>query len=381
MKIISDINIPFAQEFFSGHGEVLSCSGRDITQEMVADADAVLVRSITKVNQDLLEGSSVRFVGTATIGIDHIDEAYLTSKGIHFASAPGSNAQSVAEYVTAALLHLADKYEIDLAGKKLGVVGVGQVGSLVAQYALSLGMEVILNDPPLQIQTGLSQYRQIEEALEADFVTVHTPLTFEGEFETFHLVDSEFFALMKDGSFFINTARGAVMDTAALKKVLKKNKIAGSVIDVWENEPDIDVELLHLVDIATPHIAGYSFDGKVTGTKMIYDEFCDFFGIEPHVPVLNLPEPQVPEILLGRQDTSLGMVKEAVLAVYDVMADDFRLRGIEDEQKDCRGAYFDSLRTNYQVRREFSNTQIVCSDCDEKGNVVKMLRELGFKTD
>ena len=297
MKIVADGNIPFVKECFSTIGEVKVVPGRQIKPEVLADADCLLVRSVTKVNEKLLAGSKVRFVATATIGFEHIDTEYLAKNKIGFASAPGSNANSVAEYIVAALLSVGKKHKIKLEGKSIGIVGVGNVGSRVAKKCGALGMKVLLNDPPLQRQTGDSKYLPIEKLYDCDFITFHTPLTFEGIDKTFHLADEKFFKSLKPGCVFINSSRGGVMDTQALKAAMKSGKLKAVILDVWENEPNIDNELLRMVDIGTPHIAGYSLDGKIAGMIMIYEAACKFFGLKPQRTIENyLPAPLVPEI-------------------------------------------------------------------------------------
>ncbi|MHC4912347.1 MAG: 4-phosphoerythronate dehydrogenase, partial [Planctomycetota bacterium] len=243
MKIVADANIPFVRNCFSSLGEVEVVPGREITSNVIADADVLLVRSITQVDSDLLAGSSVRFVGTATIGFDHVRTDFLLSNNIGFASAPGSNANSAAEYVLAALLSVARKRKIQLEGKSIGIVGVGNVGSKVEKKAKALGMKVYLNDPPLQRQTGDAKYLPLEKLFGCDFITLHTPLTFEGIDKTFHLADERFFKLLKPACIFINTSRGAVVDTITLKGAIQSGKLGAVVLDVWENEPNINIEL------------------------------------------------------------------------------------------------------------------------------------------
>jgi len=379
MKIIADENIPFVSECFSSIGEVETVPGREIKPGVVADADVLLVRSITLVGDDLLTGSKVRFVGTATIGFDHIDTEYLSQNNIGFASAPGSNANSAAEYVIAALLNNAEQHSIDLEGKSIGIIGVGNVGSKVAKKCEALGMRLYLNDPPLQRQTGDSKYLPIENLFDCDFVTLHTPLTFEGEDKTFHLADEKFFESLKKGCIFINASRGGVVDSGALKAAIREGKLEATVLDVWENEPNIDVELLEMVDIGTPHIAGYSLDGKIAGMIMIYKAACEYFGLEAKFDIDSfLSVPAIPELRINtqsvsEQDALLGIVEK----IYDIKADDVRMRRMLEESAMERGKYFDSLRKTYPVRREFQNTQIIlenpCLGLAEK------LAGIGFK--
>jgi len=378
MKIVADENIPFVKECFSSIGEVKGFAGQDITADIVKDADVLLVRSVTPVNSELLGGSNIKFVGTATIGFDHVDVEYLSERGIGFASAPGSNANSVAEYVVAGLLKLGEKYNFELAGRSVGIVGVGNVGSKAEAKARGLGMEVVLNDPPLLRQTGNGKYRPIEEIFDCDIVTLHTPLTYEGVDKTFHLADEEFFRSLKKGCIFINTSRGAVVDTAALRSAIECGKLKGAILDVWEDEPDIDTGLLELVDIGTSHIAGYAYDGKVAGMMMIYRAVCEYFGREAKFDAGSfLPAAEVAELTIKPKAAAERVVQAAVEKIYDIADDDARLRGILKEAKEDRGKFFSSLRKNYPVRREFGNTRIILEGGDEA--IAGKLAATGFK--
>lgn len=384
MKIIADQNIPFVEQCFRSVGAVELYSGRAITPRVLDGADVLLVRSITKVNEALLAGSGVKFVGTATIGVDHIDQAYLRQAGICFASSPGSNATSVAEYIVAALLALGKKHRLTLEGRSIGVVGVGNVGSRVARRCEALGMRVVLNDPPLNRQTGDAKYRPLEEVFACDFVTMHTPLTKEGPDATYHLADAAFFEVMKPGAFFLNTSRGGVMETAALKAAMAAGKLGGVVLDVWEGEPNVDPELLLKVDLSTPHIAGYSFDGKVRGMVMLYDAVCDCFGLDKQFAEQDfLPEPTVPEIRVSRDDlnevSQERLIHDLVQRVYPVNRDDFNMREILLIELERRGAFFDELRKTYPVRREFAGTRIVLPAGQER--LMEKLGGIGFRTE
>jgi len=395
MKIIADENIPFVAECFSSIGDVKVVSGREMIRNVVAGADALIVRSITRVSADLLAGSKVRFVGTATIGFDHIDIEYLSRNNIGFASAPGSNANSAAEYVIAALLNIAKQYGINLEGKSIGIIGVGNVGSRVAKKCEALGMKTYLNDPPLQRQTGDSKYLPIETLFDCDFITLHTPLTFDGEDKTVHLADEDFFRSLKKGCIFINASRGGVVDGSALKAAIKTGRLQASVLDVWENEPNIDVELLEMVDIGTPHIAGYSLDGKIAGMIMIYKAACKYFGLEAKFDIISfLPEPAVPELNIDpKSNSEQDVILSAVERIYDIKTDDTKLRQIFEENIEKRGNFFDGLRKSYPVRREFQNTKIITAtegtekvDSGLRGNdkskmesITKKLAGIGFK--
>jgi len=377
MKIVADGNIPFVKECFSSIGEVEIVSGRQIKPGVVADADILLVRSVTPVGLELLAGSKVRFVGTATIGFEHVDVDFLKCHHIGFASAPGSNANSVAEYVIAAMLEAGQKHGITLEGKSIGIIGVGNVGRRLAVKAEALGMRTYLNDPSLQRETGDAKYLPVEELFGCDFVTLHTPLTFEGIDKTFHLADERFFKSLKKGCVFLNTARGGVVETNALKTAIRSGKIKAAALDVWENEPAIDVGLLETADIGTPHIAGYSFDGKVAGMIMIYKAACEYFEIEPRFDAaLFLPEPVVAELEInaGRKSEE-EIIREAVRKIYDIKEDDKRMREILRLAAKERGAMFDRLRKEYPVRREFQNTQIKIADSKK---IAEKLRGIGF---
>ena len=368
MKIVADENIPFVKEAFKNIGEVSTYAGRDMSPDKVKDAEVLLVRSITKVNEKLLSGSKVRFVGTATIGVDHIDTDYLTKNNIAFSSAPGSNAESVAQYVTSVLLNLLKAKCEEISGKTIGVVGVGNTGSRVARNAEAMGMNVLLNDPPLERRTGDPKYLPINDLFEADFISLHVPLTKEGIDATYHLVDEDFLGKMKSGSVLINSSRGAVVDNKVLLSALKNKTISDSVLDVWENEPDISIELLNSVEIGTPHIAGYSYDGKVRGTEMLYSALCDFLDVEKiWDPEVLMPKPDVPSLKINISDKSeTEILFEAVTAVYDVKGDDKNLRKTVDLSQEERKLYFDKLRKQYPIRREFDKTKVILDPPDEK---------------
>ena len=340
--------------------------GRAITAADVRDADVLAIRSTTRVDRGLLDGSRVRFVGTATIGTDHMDTAFLDSAGIGWCAAPGCNANSVSEYVATALLHLAAADGTPLAGKTIAVIGVGNVGRLVAQKARALGMCTRLNDPPRARNEspgeGEPVFAPLDDVLpQADIVTLHVPLSFEGPDKTFHLADESFFARLKPGAIFVNSARGKVMDSDALLAALEKGTVSRAVVDTWENEPGLRPDLVARVHIATPHIAGYSYDGKVAGTVTVYRELCRFLGVEPEWrPDRLLPPPVVPDVDIDASDRVDTDVLAAVTrAVYDISEDDRKLRDAVATTNDAgRAKQFDRLRKEYPVRREFRFTNV-----------------------
>jgi erythronate-4-phosphate dehydrogenase len=368
VRIVADENIPAVGEAFGGLGEVVTCSGRAITAAMVRDADVLLVRSVTRVDEALLQGSRVRFVATATIGTDHIDTAYLDAAGIGYASAPGSNADSVADWLVAVLLEVARLRGMRLEGRTLGVIGCGHVGSRVVRRARALGMRVIENDPPLARKTGDPRYRPLDELTAADIISLHTPLTLEGPDATHHLIGGLFLERLRPDAIVINAGRGPCLDGAALKAALRAGRLGGAALDVWETEPDIDPELLDTVLIGTPHIAGYSLDGKLRGTEMILDAVCRWAGAHRTWSAAQaLLPPEVPELSVsaaGREDEDV--LREIVTAVYPVRRDDAALRqALRLATPDERIKAFDRLRRDYPVRREFSFTRVRLSGATE----------------
>jgi len=379
VKIVADVNIPHVEACFSHLGEVSLFGGRNITPEVISEADVLLVRSVTRVDEALLAQSRVKFVATATIGIEHVDVPYLESRKIGFASAPGSNAMSVADWVTAALLALARKHSQPLKGKSIGIIGAGNVGSRVAHKCLGLGMEVILNDPPLARKTGDSRYRAIEELYNCDYITLHTPLNRAGPDKTYHLADAAFFEKLQFGTGFLNSSRGGVHDTAALKAAIQTGRFGAVALDVWEEEPRVDEELLGLVDIATPHIAGYSLDGKVAGLIMIYRAVCEHFGLDAERDADDfLPEPEVKAMVMEPSVLLLqDQVLQAAQAVYPIERDDRNMRDLLTVPKCKRIDFFDGLRKNYPVRREFHNTTIQVPD--DTSELAHILAGIGFR--
>jgi len=345
----------------------------------------------------------VKFVGTATIGTDHLDRAYLDKRGIPWCSAAGCNANSVSEYFTAALLCLAERHGFSLEGKTLGVIGVGNVGSRIVQKARAIGMQVLPNDPPRQRAgetpegsgrgssendnpagacTAVNPFFSLDEVLaRSDVLTCHVPLTRKGPDATYHLADEALFAQLKPGVVFLNSARGAVVDTDALLRAIAGHGIAHTVIDTWEGEPNYRTDLLSRVDIGTPHIAGHSFEGKYIGTLMVYREACRFLGVEPTwTPDALLPPPTVPELAIdaaGRSDEAV--LRELVRAVYDIEADDRRFRNTSLMAKVERTEQFDHLRKNYPIRREFRFTRVILRNGTP--GLLGKVKGLGFQCD
>lgn len=377
MKIVIDENVLLGKETFSLIGEVIPVPGRAITPEVVKDADILVVRSVTKVDERLLLKSNVKFVGSATAGIDHVDTEYLNGRGIGFASAPGSNSNSVAEYVISALLLLDRKEKISIDELSLGVVGVGNVGSKVVKKAEGLGVKVLQNDPPLFRETKDKVFLGLDELMNCDVITLHVPLSLSGVDRTLKLFDEGRLHKMKKGSVLINTSRGKVVVGSALKSALQKGNLSGAILDVWEKEPDIDKELLELVDIGTSHIAGYSYDGKVKGTKMVFDAICEFFSIDKGWEVeLPLPEVSYAEMTVSENEKFTEVLADVVFRVYDIKKDDGYMRKILTLEGKEKKDFFDGLRKNYRIRREFFNTRLKLHTKEE--NLKNSFRALGF---
>jgi len=371
MEIVADENIPFVSTVFASLGEVRTLIGRQINRADLGDAEVLLVRSVTQVDEKLLAGSAVRFVGTATIGLDHIDLDYLSKKNMAFASAQGSNATSAAEYVISALLIIAERQGFQLRDKTVGIIGCGNVGSRVLKKLKALGVECIIHDPPLQEKTDNRDYVDLNTVLCADIITLHVPLTKGGRYPTEHLINADFLAKLQDEVVLVNTSRGAVVDERALLERLAARPTMTTILDVWKNEPNINQLLLQRATLGTPHIAGYSFDGKVRGTEMLYAAVCDYFQ-QTQQAQITLPAPPLRRLSFSHTIDDQVAIQTAVMACYDVRRDDAALRRTALEAS----AYFDNLRKNYPMRREFSCVEIELPA--EKSALAAQLRGLGF---
>ncbi|HVZ38473.1 MAG TPA: 4-phosphoerythronate dehydrogenase [Candidatus Kapabacteria bacterium] len=355
MKIVVDENIPWAREAFGEFGTLLLKPGRVIHRDDLLDADALIVRSITAVNRELLEGTPVRFVGTATIGTDHLDEEYLKARGIPFAVASGSNAASVAEYVIAALLELRGRGWAPLfrQGGRLGVIGVGEIGGRVAAMARALGLQVTEYDPPRAVTEPGYRSSTLEDLRACDAITIHVPLTHESEHATHHLVNAEFIAGLSGEAVIVNTSRGGVVDSDALVAALRGGHIAGAVLDVWAGEPDVPVELVERAAIATPHIAGYAMDAKLRGTQMMAGALTRFIGARSAWDSAHVLPQRADTIAVPRAMSPLDAATLMVNRAYPIMRDDRELRSLLMLPDDERRAGFDRLRKYYPERREF----------------------------
>lgn len=368
-NIVIDENISFAAEAFEGFGNIRLLPGRSITRSETADADALIIRSVTQIDRELLEGSSVKFVGTATIGTDHIDLEYLKNRDIFFTSARGCNADAVAEWVFTALLYACSTRGTSLAGKSMGIIGYGNIGSRVARFAKGLGLRTVINDPPLQhSDCGVSStdvtFSGIDEALSCDIVTLHVPLLMNGKYKTHHLINADNINLLRPDCIFINAARGPVVDNSVLEDYMKTNPDFTALLDVWEHEPGINPGLMDMALAATPHVAGYSLEGKVNGTAIIYEKFCGCFRLTSEwVPRLHFPDNNV--IAVSEPNSvktapASGFSREDILhsvfsAVYNIQEDTQKTKEILSLPAGERALYFDRLRKNYLLRREFFN--------------------------
>lgn len=324
LNIVVEANIPYIRGVLEPYGNVTYLGAGDIDTRAVADADALIVRTRTRCDASLLDGSRCQFIATATIGTDHIDMPWCASRGIEVANAPGCNAPAVAQYVFASLAEVTGSR---LHGKTIGIVGVGNVGSIVARWAPQLGMRAMLCDPPREMAEGGDGWHTLAEiAGEADIITFHTPL----DETTRHIVDQAFIGSLRHSPVLVNAARGGITDTQALIAGLETGKVSQAVIDCWEGEPEISPALLSMAAVATPHIAGYNHEGKVRATRMALDAFARHFGL-PHIPMAETaPSGAAPEVTL-----------DAITRSYDPAVD---TRALKDDPTS-----FETLRNRYNI--------------------------------
>lgn len=347
MKIVVDNKIKYLTNAFDGLADVVECEGKEICAETVADADALFVRTRTKCNANLLKDSKVKAIFTATIGFDHIDTAFCESHNIWWQNAPGCNAASVQQYVFSALAELHIRSGLPLRNSTLAIVGVGHVGKLVEKWARLLGMRVLLVDPLRAEAEGKAAFVSYHYALQnADILTFHVPLVRSGQNATFHLFGHHELSLLRHCAAIINTSRGDVVDTEALIRGLQTKQISHAVVDVWENEPCINQQLMRLADIATPHIAGYSADSKLNATQMSVEAFYKFFGVQKQWQPVRLHEPNCSEVSINKAFDTEDAACQMFLSTYNILADDQRLRS--------QPQAFEQLRGSYPLRREIA---------------------------
>lgn len=371
IKIVADNKIPFLEGALEEKARVEYLPGASISRRDLQDADALITRTRTRCDRELLEGTSVRYIASATIGYDHIDTGYCGEQGIRWTNAPGCNSSSVEQYMVSALLWLAVNRKLKFRDLTLGIVGVGNVGSKVAHAAEALGMKVLLNDPPRERAEEGTDFISLEELKEqSDIISLHVPLNRGGEDNTFHLFDSSFLSSLKKGSILINTSRGAVLDEELVLEGIGKGKLSDVILDVFESEPHINSDLLKALTLATPHIAGYSLDGKANGTTMSVRSLSRFFGlgIDTWSPA-NIPAPESPEILADASGGGLTeLLWEIYSQIYDISADDKHLRSAPET--------FENQRGEYPFRREASAYAVRLFQAYPEIRVV--LEKLGF---
>jgi erythronate-4-phosphate dehydrogenase len=380
MNIVCASTVFSGEEAFSTLGRVVSIPEEQITADSVRDADVLITRTKTKINRSLLQGSRVRFVGSAVAGTDHIHIPEVESLGITWTSAPGCNANSVAEYVVTALLLLAEQHGRILSNMTLGVIGVGHIGSRVVEKARALGMTVLLNDPPKYDVTCDPAYRPLAEVLAvSDVVTFHVPLVDDGPHPTRQMIKAAALEQMKPGAWFINAARGEIMDSDALLLALDRGQVDHAALDVFENEPRVRAEVVSRVDIATPHIAGYSLEGRINGTAMVYEACCRHVGVQPRwnpETALQRDMPVAREVdTRGRLDQEVLL--DLMLGVYDIRADDAHFRSGVSDDPASTGRHFTRMRQTYPVRREWAASRIALRHASATLNA--RVKALGFR--
>jgi erythronate-4-phosphate dehydrogenase len=374
MKIIVDENMPYAEELFSQLGEVILKPGRTLTADDLVDVDALMIRSVTKVNAELIsKANKLKFVGTATAGMDHVDQALLQEKGIFFTSAPGCNKVGVAEYVFSVMMVLAQQKGFSVFDKTVGIIGAGQVGSYLEKCLKGMGINVLINDPFKQEEGDSRSFTPLAELIEnSDIITLHTPITKDGPHPTHHLIDEKVLNGLRSDQILINAARGPVVDNQALKQRLLKNDGFTAALDVFEFEPEVDMELLPLLAFATPHVAGYGLEGKARGTTMIFNSYCEFLNNELRAHASDLlPTAPVPTMVLNRawDEATLHSITQLI---YDVRKDDALFR-----REISKPGSFDLMRKNYWDRREYSAVTLMGNEtCN-----LAPLAELGFQVE
>ena len=367
MKTVIDKDIPFIKGIFEPFSEVVYLRGDMISANDVKDADALIIRTRTECDGQLLKASKVRFIATATIGHDHIDTEWCSANGIVSVNAPGCNSEAVKQYITAGLLEAARETGTELSGRTLGIIGVGHVGSKVKTVAEALGMRVLLNDPPREESEGFGNYVDLYTlASESDFVTLHVPLS-DGKYGTRLLADENFFDNLKPGAVFINTSRGEVVDESALVSAVSTGRVSTAISDVWQNEPRLSSDLLNSVFIATPHIAGYSLQGKINAAMSVIADVAAFFDMPVNVDP-NTVRPKKSLINITKKSGIESEIRKIVRKTYDIANDSSALKKCPE--------HFESLRNGYVYRREFESFKINVSDSD--GKLYDILKNLGF---
>ena len=382
LSIVADDQISFADKIFSKFGYVNLVDGRSIDTGKIKNADILLVRSVTRVNKSLLKNTKVKFVGSATSGIDHIDTDYLRESNIFFSYAPGSNARSVAEYVLNSLIEtMRNKTShFSFPDMKVGIIGYGRVGSRVKDFMDIFGVQCALNDPPLYDKTKDKSLIDLEQVLQSDVITLHVPLTKEGDHPTYNLVDEKFLERLKSNVIFINTSRGEIIDECALLSFKKRNPESTLILDVWRNEPVINIDLLHKAFISTPHIAGYSYEAKIKATEILFHSLNDILQTNFEYPELANCKSMT---LVPEKNNSDYLIELIISQHWDILEDNLLLQHYSSLTDEERPSFYDSLRKNYKIRHEY--TDRVIDMCKYSGSntfddeIEKKLKKLGFK--
>lgn len=352
MRIVADEHIPYVREAFSSIGKVDTCDACELTQDRISGADVLVVRSVTAVDANLLAGTGIRCVATATSGLDHLDVESLEAAAVGVVNAQGANAWSVAEYVLAALVELVSRSEKPLADHSCGIVGFGHVGSAVYKLLSGLGLRCCVYDPWLAGSDTSIPFCDWDTIAKQDIVTLHTPLVQGGRYPTFHMIDESFLGRMVEDSILINASRGGVVDGAALLHAKQRGTGLRTALDVWEGEPDISVELLGCTDLATPHIAGYSWEAKVEATRRVYRGVCEHFGLTASWEgPLEIPTARVDPVTL--EGLSSSALTDHVWQGYPIALDDATLRQGLSLTDGTMGEHFSILRNGYKPRREY----------------------------
>lgn len=366
MKIVVDKKIPFIKGLLEPVAEVSYLEENEISRDALTDTDAIIIRSRTICDSNLLEGTKVRFIGTVTTGHDHIDSDYCEFSNIKWINASGCNSYATAQYVTSALILLSEKYDFRLSEKTLGIIGAGQAGQKVERNARLLGMNVLLNDPLRARDEGEKNFCSLERLLnDCDIITFHTALEKEGPEKTLHMADPSFFSRLRKNVFIINTSRGSIIDNEALKQAMKSGKVIDSAIDCWENEPDIDTELLEMCHIATPHIAGFSFDGKANAVKFVIEHLHDFFDLRIPLKAPELPKPENGAIKVPAK--CKDKIEAVLLHTYNPLSDTEKLKKNPGK--------FEQLRDKYAYRREYKAFRVLNLNNKE----ADIMRAFGFQ--
>lgn len=369
LRIVADENIPGLERWFGDLGTITTLPGRTMTRNDLMSADVLLVRSVTQVNESLLQGTPVRFVGSCTIGTDHLDVHWLERQGIHWSAAPGCNANSVVEYVFCALAAL----NVDWRGRRFGIVGCGNVGGLLQRRLQQLGIPCKVYDPWKPENPDAAS---LEAVLQQDVVCLHAPLVKDGPYPSLHMLDEAALKLVRPDAVLVSAGRGAVIDNTALLNMYQKGRPFTAVLDVWENEPDINLELLHKVDLGSPHIAGYSHDGKLAGTRMIR-EALDLALQSPGAAVVTGELDGAAQLTaLSTKAQGFDALRALLLQMYDPREDDQRLRAAAAASSPMPEA-FDLLRKRYPKRLEFSHFRVDAPQLDAA--TLEQLAILGLK--